>query len=110
MDDNELQVDEDLQEIYADSQRFELAMQPKIRDAEMRKHHALAGQAEERRRLENLQQQKDELEQQMAEVRNRLDAHTGDLAEADRRLEQPKTVSHKVYLEKRSVYDKIKKK
>ena len=40
-------------------------MQPKIRDAEMRKHHALAGQAEERRRLENLQQQKDELEQQM---------------------------------------------
>ena len=65
MDDNELQVDEDLQEIYADSQRFELAMQPKIRDAEMRKHHALAGQAEERRRLENMQQQMEQLEQQM---------------------------------------------
>ena len=57
MDDNELQVDQGLQEIYADSKRFELAMEPKIRDAKMRKNLALAGQAEEHRKMENLEQQ-----------------------------------------------------
>ena len=55
MYDIELQIDQDLQEIYNYSKRYELAMEPKIREAEMGKALALAGQAEERRNLANLE-------------------------------------------------------